>query len=146
MNKLTDEQKALAKELTTLQKKYVIHLVSESMSQREAYIAAGGTAKTENAQDNSASIMLSNSKVRDFYDNLMDNSANNAIITRQKALELLSTDATTEKDPKDRQAAIKQISTMEGWNAAKKHEIGGKNGEPIETKTIFVFNPVGNGK
>lgn len=88
--KLTKEQKKLAKDITTLNKKFVINLVSKDMSQREAYLAAGGTAKTENAQDNAASVMLSNSKVRAFYDSLIESAACSAVLTKQKALEILS--------------------------------------------------------
>ena len=123
---LKKEQKALGKKCTPLQRKYVINLVGSGMSQREAYLKAGGTAKTETAQDNSASIMLSNTKVRAFYDSLMDNAANTAILTRDEALEILSHDARTAKDRKEKQAAIKQLSAMEGWNATKKHELNGK--------------------
>jgi len=94
MIKLTDEQKTLAKALTTLQKKYVINLVGKSMSQREAYIAAGGTAKGESSQDNGASVLLSNSKVRAFYDSLMASAASGAVLTKQRALEILSRSVT----------------------------------------------------
>lgn len=141
--KLSNEQKKLAKELTTLNKKFVINLVGEGMSQREAYLAAGGTAKNENTQDSAACTMLRDVRVKAFYDALMDSSANTAILTRQGALELLTKDAKELKDPKDRQAAIKQLSTMEGWNSAKKHEISGKDGAPIETATRIIYNPVG---
>ena len=57
--KLSDEQKKLAKACTTLQKKIVINVVGESMSNRQAYIAAGGTAKTEKAQDSSVYEIMS---------------------------------------------------------------------------------------
>lgn len=93
MNKLTDEQKALAKKLTTLQKKYVINLVPGSMSQRQAYVAAGGTAKTEDAQDASSSEILANLRVRAFYDSLMDSAASGAVLTKQRALEILTASA-----------------------------------------------------
>ena len=93
MNKLTDEQKALAKKLTTLQKKFVINLVSKSMSQREAYVAAGGKAKTEKAQDSSASEILTNLEVRAFYDSLMHSAASGAVLTKQRALEILTASA-----------------------------------------------------
>ena len=93
MNKLTSEQKLLSDQLTTLQKKFVINLVSKTMSQREAYIAAGGTAKTEGAQDNGASVMLSNSKVKAFYDSLMHSAASGAVLTKQRSLEILSASA-----------------------------------------------------
>lgn len=33
-------------------------------------------------------------------------------------------------------AAIKQLAVMEGWEAATKHEVAGKDGGPIETKSL----------
>lgn len=36
----------------------------------------------------------------------------------------------------DQKAAMKQISDMEGWNAAQKHEITGKDGGAITTKEL----------
>ncbi len=90
---LTDSQLELSSKLTTLQRKFVINLVGSSMSQREAYIAAGGKAKTESAQDNSASVMLSNSKVKAFYDSLINQAASSAILSREEALSILSSNA-----------------------------------------------------
>jgi len=93
MTKLTSEQKKLSDQLTTLQKKYVINLVTGKMSQREAYIAAGGKAKTEKAQDSSASEILTKLGVRAFYDSLMASAASGAVLTKQRGLEILTASA-----------------------------------------------------
>lgn len=90
MMKLSKEQKKLAKEITTLNKKFVINLISKAMSQREAYVAAGGKAKTENAQDAGASEILAHPKVKAFYDSLIESAAVGAILTKQQALEILT--------------------------------------------------------
>ena len=87
---ITEEQFKLAKKLTALQRKFVLNIVSKGMSQRQAYIKAGGRAKTKETQDNSASVMLSNSKVRDFHDSLMKETVSNAIMTREEILENFS--------------------------------------------------------
>lgn len=122
MIKLTKEQQDLGDKCTPLQYRVVIGMV-EGLSQRQAYIKAGGTAKTENAQDNSVSVMLSNSKVAAFYDSLMSHMASVAVISRTEALEMLSKEAKVAISSKDRRGALKQLSDMEGWNSAKKHEV-----------------------
>lgn len=133
---LTDEQQQLANELTSLQRKYAINLATGSMSQRGAYLAAGGTAKTEDSQDNTASKMLSHVGVKAFYDSLIAQSATSAILTRTEALEILSTNAKQSEEKRDQHQAIKQLSTMEGWDAPKKTELTGKDGDAIAVTRI----------
>lgn len=161
--------------LTTLQRKFVVNLVS-GMTQRQAYLDAGGKAKTENTQDSSSSEILSNPKVRSFYDKLMEEAASAAVLTREEALLILSNNAKvkmsdvadfsfqcvgkdeegqdimqtvwqmkdskdididvmaaiksitmTKEGPKielhDQHGAIKQLSAMQGWDSAKKHDV-----------------------
>lgn len=91
--KLTQEQMELASRLTPLQRKFVINLVSSNMSQREAYYAAGGATKTPEAADANASRMLSLDKVKEFYDSLMNSMAQDAIMTKQEALGILTRSA-----------------------------------------------------
>lgn len=91
--KLTSEQLELASKLTPLQRKFVIYLVSSNMSQREAYKAAGGKATTEGAQDVGASRMLSQDKVKAFYESLLNSAATVAVMTKEQALERLTKSA-----------------------------------------------------
>lgn len=90
--KLTPEQEELGKQLTPLQRR-VVHGVVSGKSQRQAYIDAGGTSKTETAQDSSVSQILSNLKVKEYHDALMASAGNKAIMTREEALERLSNTA-----------------------------------------------------
>lgn len=90
--KLTDEQIEYAVKLTPLQRKFVINIV-KGMTQRKAYVAAGGTSKTEESQDACASKMLSNSKVNVFYQMLMEAAANDAVMTKHEAMEILTRSA-----------------------------------------------------
>lgn len=62
---LSDEQVAAFHALTRLQQGVALGVL-EGLSQREAYRRAGGKAKTDGAIDNSASLILSNSKVDTF--------------------------------------------------------------------------------
>lgn len=187
-NALTPEQKLLSKELTVLQRKFVIALIKPKMSKRKAYIAAGGKAKSPESQDAAASTMFKNVRVANFYNSFMDDAVNSSIMEREEALEILSTNARvkmtdvadyrfvevgkdkdghaimqtvwemkdskdidpalisciksvtmTKQGPKielhDQQGAIKQLSTMQGWDAAKKTELTGKDGTALAIKT-----------
>lgn len=87
---LNESQVELASKLTALQRKLVINLVGSNMSQREAYIAAGGKAKSPAVQDSSACEILSNPKVKAFYNSLINQAASSAVMTREEALERLS--------------------------------------------------------
>lgn len=89
----TPEQMELASKLTPLQRKFVIELVKPKTSQRQAIKAAGSKAKTDIALDNSASVMISNSKVKAFYDSLMESKTVNSIMQRDEALSILSNNA-----------------------------------------------------
>jgi len=88
--KLTQEQLDMASKLTPLQRRFVLELVKPGMSQRQAYINAGGKAKTESGQDQSASEIRSNPKVSAFYQSLIDSIASESIMSKQEALERLS--------------------------------------------------------
>ena len=181
---LTERQIELSRELTDLQYKITINVVGKGMSQRQAYIAAGGTAKSDTSQDTSVSEIMNNPKVVAFKESLMESVTKDAILSREEALEILSDNARIkmhdvadfkrvqigedgEGDPQyqsmwvikdsadmdekalaqiksvtatniglkidlhDRNDAIKQIRTMEGWDAPKKTELTGVNGGPV---------------
>ena len=89
----TPEQMELAAKLTLLQRKFIIELIKPKVSQRQAYIAAGGKAKTESAQDAASSTMLSNVKVKAFYNSMMEAETVSSIMERNEALEILTTNA-----------------------------------------------------
>jgi phage terminase small subunit len=92
---MTPEQQKLSDELTNLQRGVVLGVVA-GKSQREAYYAAGGKAKSDEAADATASEILSNPTVKAFHDSLISDAVSDAVLTRQKALERLSLMAATE--------------------------------------------------
>jgi len=94
MIKLTKAQKKLADKLTTLHKKFVINLVDGTMSQLEAYIAAGAKGINENSLSAAGSRILTYPDVKAFYDSLIESAASGAVLTKQSALEILSASAT----------------------------------------------------
>lgn len=92
---LTPEQQALADKLTNLQRGVVLGVVA-GKSQRQAYYDAGGRAKTDEAADTSAYEIMSRPEVIAFYDSLVSSAANDAVLTREQALERLTLIASTE--------------------------------------------------
>ena len=124
MEKLTPEQEELAAKLTKLQRLTVLGVVS-GKSQRQAYYDAGGKSANDETADAVVSRMLSDSKVRAFYDSLLDGLAGSAILTRREALERLSLISRT------RITDVLDFETVEV-------ETIGKDGEP-ETKTETIW-------
>ena len=91
--KFTEEQLEIAQKLTDLQRKVAINHFARNMSQREAYIKAGGKAKTPESQDSAASRILSDVKVQAFKESLLQAAQSDAILSKSEALEILSNQA-----------------------------------------------------
>lgn len=85
---MTPEQQALADKLTNLQRGVVLGVVA-GKTQRQAYYDAGGKAKTDASADAVVSEMLSDPKVRAFYDAMISDAAQEAQITLKTLLEEL---------------------------------------------------------
>lgn len=83
------EQQALFDQLTQLQQRTATGVLA-GMSQRAAYFAAGGTAKSDESADSTAAIMLSNAKVKAFMDSMKMQAVSDAIMTREEAMKTLS--------------------------------------------------------
>ena len=108
--KLTQEQAALADELNGRQKLFVFGLMS-GKTQRQAYYGAGGTAKTDQTADACASEILSNPKVKAFYDSLMDKVAEEAQVDATYVLKrLVEIDQMDVLDIMDDQMKIKPVN------------------------------------
>ncbi len=121
----TPEQVELAAKLTSLQRKFVIELIKPKTSQRQAYLNAGGTAKTENSQDAAATTMFSNVKVKAFYNAMMEAKTIDSIMSRDEALERLS---------KSARATIHDICTFKIVEVETKD----KEGNPVtEFNTVW---------
>ena len=86
---MTPEQKLLFDELTELQKRTATGVLA-GMTQRQAYYAAGGQAKSDESADSAAATMLSNVKVKAFTDSMQMQAVSDAIMTREEAMKELS--------------------------------------------------------
>lgn len=82
---LTAADLELGDKLTPLQRKTVLNVLS-GMKQIDAYKSAGGKAKNDEAASAIVSRMLTNDKVRAFYDALKARAATEAVMTREEAL------------------------------------------------------------
>lgn len=86
---LTDEQKVLFDALTKLQQKFVLGIL-KGLNQTDAYKQAGGKAKADDIARSAASTMLTNVNVKSFLDAMNEVAISNAIMSREEALERLS--------------------------------------------------------
>lgn len=86
---MTPEQKALFDELTELQQRVATGVLA-GMSQRAAYVQAGGKGATETVIDSSASEIMRNPQVKAFMDSMKVQAVNDAIMGREEMLARLS--------------------------------------------------------
>lgn len=86
---LTDEQKVLFDALTKLQQKFVLGIL-KGLNQIDAYKQAGYKAKSDDSARASASEILTNLNVKSFLDAMNEVAISNAIMSREEALERLS--------------------------------------------------------
>lgn len=86
---LTDEQKVLFDALTKLQQKFVLGIL-KGLNQIDAYRQAGYKAKSDESARASASEILTNLNVKSFLDSVNETAVSSAIMTREEALERLS--------------------------------------------------------
>ena len=123
---MNDTIKELAEPLTNLQRLTVINLIG-GMSQRQAYLTAGGKAKTETAQDSSVSKMLTNDKVRSYYEAMLEQAQVESVMSKTEALNILSDQARVkENDPatvRNIQTAIKTLAGFLGWESPTKTSV-----------------------
>lgn len=92
---MTPDQKFLFDQLTQLQQRVATNVLA-GMSQRQAYILAGGSSDDESVIDAVASRMLSDAKVAAFMDAMKIEAVNAAIMSRNEAMEKLSSLARTD--------------------------------------------------
>lgn len=117
---MTEEQKALFDELTELQQRFCINMLSGKYSQREAYVEAGGRSKTDEAIDANASRMISDDKVKAYMDSMKESMVKAAIMSREEMLERLTTFAR---------------GNMSDLVEFGEYEVGEEDGQPIVQAT-----------
>ena len=86
---MTPEQQALFDQLTLLQQRMATNVLS-GMTQRAAYVHAGGKGATETVIDSSASEILRNPQVKAFMDSMKLQAVSDAIMTREEAMKILT--------------------------------------------------------
>lgn len=86
---MTPEQQLLFDQLTELQQRTATGVLA-GMTQRAAYYAAGGSAKSDESADSTAAIMLSNAKVKAFMDSMKAQAISDAIMSREEAMRILT--------------------------------------------------------
>lgn len=91
---MTPEQQLLFDQLTELQQRIATGVLA-GMTQRAAYLAAGGKATSESAIDSSCSEILRNLQVKAFMDSMKAQAVSKAVMSRDEILARLSLIART---------------------------------------------------
>lgn len=86
---MTPDQQQLFDQLTELQQRLTTNVLA-GMTQRQAYINAGGKAVTETAIDSGASEILRNPQVKAFMDAMKRQAVSKAMMDREEAALILS--------------------------------------------------------
>lgn len=121
---MTPDQQLLFDELTQLQQRVATNVLA-GMTQRQAYYAAGGTAKTDDSADSAVHTMLSNVQVRAFMDSMKVQAVSDAIMTREEAMAKLSLIGRTD---------LKDIVTFQTFETGRDLETG----EPVKQTGWFI--------
>jgi phage terminase small subunit len=122
------EQQALFDNLTQLQQRMATNVLA-GMSQRAAYVQAGGKGKTETVIDSGASEILRNPQVKSFMDSMKTQAVNDAIMSREEMLARLSLFA---------RKGVKDIVRFETAQIGMNME----NGEPLLQTGWFIPDDV----
>lgn len=124
---LTPEQIALYKRMSALQQGVALGVLG-GLSQREAYLQAGGKSTGANA-DVSANQTLKTIKVREFLDSFrageLDRLADVVMSRDEMALTLTGMARNGQEGPQSRLGAMKQLSTLLGYDKPVKVENSG---------------------
>jgi phage terminase small subunit len=83
------EQQKLFDELTQLQQRLATNVLA-GMSQRAAYVQAGGKGASETVIDSSASEILRNPQVKAFMDSMKLQAVSDAMMGREEAIRILT--------------------------------------------------------
>lgn len=90
MNKLTDKQEILFNDITSKLQQNTALKSLEGLTDIEAYRQGGGKSKSISSESQEAKRILNNPKVKAFIDSVRGEIINKSIMTREEALERLS--------------------------------------------------------
>lgn len=121
---MTPEQKDLFDKLTQLQQRVATNVLA-GMTQRQAYLTAGGKAKNDESADATASEILRNPSVVAFMDSMKMQAVSDAIMTREEAMAKLSLIGRTD---------LKDIVTFQTFEVGRDLETG----EPVNQTGWFI--------
>ena len=139
-----EKQLELSRKLTNLQLKIVINVVKGNLSNRKAYYAAGGTAKTNESADSAVNKIMSKVEVKAFYNSLLEETAGDAILTRDEAMEILTDIARTKVTDI---AEFSTITIEDEEGKPKKQSVWSfKDSDSINDRAARVVSEVSVGK
>lgn len=152
MFEMNENQKALFDKLTTLQQEVALNSIS-GMNDIDSYNESSGKAETDGAKRVSVSQILTNHNVVVFIDSMKAIAVNDAVMSRERMMEVLTllsdisaldTDdltATKLVELKDgfnvKLKAMKQLADLGGYNSAAKFDHTSSDGSmsPVQNMT-----------
>lgn len=143
---MTPDQQALADACTNLQRLTVLGVIA-GKTQRQAYYDAGGKAATDEAADTSAYEIMSKPEPKAFYDSLLAEAVDKAIMTRSQALARLSLVADTritdilEFETVDVSSDDGENKTETIWRMKESVELQERAAASIKSVTMTKFGP-----
>lgn len=143
---MTPEQQQLADACTNLQRLTVLGVIA-GKTQRQAYYDAGGKAATDEAADTSAYEIMSKPEPKAFYDSLLAEAVDKAIMTRSQALARLSLVADTritdilEFETVDVSSDDGENKTETIWRMKESVELQERAAASIKSVTMTKFGP-----
>ena len=143
---MTPDQQALADACTNLQRLTVLGVIA-GKTQRQAYYDAGGKAATDEAADTSAYEIMSKPEPKAFYDSLLAEAVDKAIMTRSQALARLSLVADTritdilEFETVDVSSDDGESKTETIWRMKESVELQERAAASIKSVTMTKFGP-----
>ena len=143
---MTPDQQALADACTNLQRLTVLGVIA-GKTQRQAYYDAGGKAVTDEAADTSAYEIMSKPDAKAFYDSLLAEAVDKAIMTRSQALARLSLVADTritdilEFETVDVSSDDGENKTETIWRMKESVELQERAAASIKSVTMTKFGP-----
>lgn len=150
--KMTSEQRKLLDALKPLQRKVALNVVA-GLSNIDSYYEAGGKAKTKESAEATVSELLSNPKVKAFLDSMKAAAVSDAVMSRERMLELQSQIADIDsarmanmsleelselKGALDiKLKAMNQLADLAGYKAASKHELSNPDGSLRQKPSVI---------
>jgi phage terminase small subunit len=124
--------------LTPKQEKFC-QCIADGMTQADAYRQSYNAARmSDNSIYSKASELMTDGKITSRVAEIKSQLEDKALWTREDSVRALKSVIEGGR-PSDVTGAVKELNSMHGYNEPKKVELTGKDGGPMEIKTLDSF-------